>query len=168
MAAETDSMRPAGVQQHDDAGGVVHEWPEPPDLVGGHLPAPPFGEVAKAQHESADGGPVEEVGADHLDEPPPVGGAHPQLDRRPHRLALDARQGDRGQLLVVGVDEVEGVGPRQSAAVHSEQSLGGVVGPDQPGGGIDHHNRVGEPDRHVEQAARFDHQDSIGCRGPRP
>ena len=98
----------------------------------------------------------------------PVGGAHPQLDGRPHRLALDARERDRGDLLVVGVQEVEPVGPGQARAVDPEQPFRGVVGPDQPGRGVDHDDRVREPDSHVEQAPRFDHQDSIGCAGPRP
>ena len=45
----------------------------------------------------------------------PPGGPHPQLDGGPHRLALDARQRDRGDLLVVGVQEVEPVGPGHAA-----------------------------------------------------
>ena len=35
-------------------------------------------------------------------------------------------------------------------------------------GGVDHDDGVGQPDSHVEQASRFDHQDSIGCGGLRP
>ena len=53
----------------------------------------------------------------------------------PHRLALDARQRHRGDLLVVGVEEAEAVDPRHAGAVHPEQPFGGFVGPDQPGRG---------------------------------
>ena len=98
----------------------------------------------------------------------PPGARTRKLDRCPHGLALDARQRDRGDLLVVGVEEVEPAGPGQARAVDAEQPFGGVVGPNEPGRGIDHDDRVREPDGNVEQSPRFDHQDSIGCGGPRP
>ena len=73
-----------------------------------------------------------------------------------------------GHLAVVGVEELEPVGPGQARAIHPEEPFGGIVRPDQPGRGIDDDNGIGKPNSHVEQASRFDHQDSIGCGGPRP
>ena len=56
----------------------------------------------------------------------------PQFERRPDRLALDAGEGHAGQRLVVGVDDVEGVGPGQVGQPASEESLGRVVAPQDP------------------------------------
>ncbi len=89
----------------------MDEGPEAIYLAVGHLPAPSFGEVADTQHQAAHGGVLEEVGGHELDELPPITDADPELERRPEGLVLDAREGDRGQFLVLGVDDVQGVRP---------------------------------------------------------
>jgi hypothetical protein len=53
-------------QQHRDRRRVLHERPEPRDLVAARLPTAALGQVADAEHEI-----VAERRADHLDELPP-------------------------------------------------------------------------------------------------
>ena len=55
---------------------------------------------------------VAERRADELDQPPAVGPADPQLERRPDFLGLHAREREHRDLQVVGVDEVEPVACR--------------------------------------------------------
>ena len=78
MAAETDSTSPVGSSSMMMLAALWTRDRNRPDLVVGHFPAPPFGEVADAQHETARPGVwSEQVGADHLDELPPLGRSVP-------------------------------------------------------------------------------------------
>src|ERR1019366_9876853 len=93
------------LEKHDDARRIVDEGPEPTDLVVGHFPAPAFGEVADAEHQASDDRVGQAVGGDDLDELPTLPGAYSELDRCADGLALDARERDPGQLLVIAVDD---------------------------------------------------------------
>ena len=154
------------VQEHDHAGGVVHDGPELPDLVRGDLPTPALGQVPQAQHEPVHRRPVEEVGADDLDELPtrrePAPGAR---SASPPSCPGCSSSDTAATSWSSGWRNSSPSVPARRARVHPEQPFGGVVRPDQPGGGVDHDDGVGKPDSHVEQASRFDHQDSIGCGG---
>jgi hypothetical protein len=75
---------------------------------------------------------AEQVGRHHLHQLPSPARLDPQFERRPHGLALDAGQGHAGQSLVVGMDDVDGVGSRQLRRRASEEAFGGVIGPQEP------------------------------------
>ena len=126
-------------QEHRDRRRVLHERAEPRDLVAGDLPSPALGQVAHAEHEV-----VAERRADHLDEAPTVGAADAQLERRADFLGLHARERERRELEVVGVDEVEAVAADRLVDRDAEQPLGGAVGPADLGAGVDDQHRVGQ------------------------
>ena len=112
------------------------------DLVARDLPPAPLGQVAHAEHEV-----VAHRRADHLHEPPSVGPAHAQLERRAHVLALDAREREGGELEIVGMDEVEPVHPDRLVHRDPEEALGGAVGPTHVRARVDHQDGVGQGDR---------------------
>ena len=162
---DDDSTTPSLGQEHRHRRRVLHQRAEASDLVAGDFPAPPLGQVADAEHEV-----VAQWRADHLDEAPTVGAAQPQLQQRPDLLALNAGERERGELEVVGVDEVEAVLADRLVDRDAEQPLGGPVGPADAGAGVDDEHGVGQRLRDGGQGrevARGRHHPGTQCP-PRP
>ena len=138
----------AGVgQQQRDRRRVLHQGSEPCDLVAGDLPPAAFGEVAHAQQQL-----VVEGRTDHLDEPPSIATADPELERCADLLRLHARDGEHRELQVVGVDEIETVRADGLVDAHREHALGGMVGPPDASLRVDHQHGIGQ--RHRDGGSR--------------
>ena len=92
--------------------------------------------------------------ADHLDELPTRAAAHAQLERGPDLLRLHARERERGELEIVGVDELESACADGLLHRHAEDAFGGAVRPAHLRGLVDHQDRVGERGRDRGQRHR--------------
>ena len=147
--------RSGPVEQQEDAGRVVHQGPEPLDVVGGHLPAAPFGEVAQAPHEPVDGWLADQVGADQLDELPPGGRLDPELDGGADVLVAHARQRGDGQLDVFGMQELEPAGADDVGVGQPEDPLRGRIAPHQVALGVRHDDGIGQLQGEMLQPRRF-------------
>ena len=141
-------VRPAGGrlddavarQEHGHRRRVLHQRAEPRDLVAGDLPTAAFGQVADTEHE---------VVAERRRRSSRRVASRPQLrtrssSERADLLVLHAREGERGELEVVGVDEVEPVLADRLVDRDPEEPLGGAVGPPDVGAGVDHEHGVGQ------------------------
>ena len=123
MAADTDSTFPVSSTSIKHAGGVVDEGTEPSHVTAGDLPAATLGEVPYRQHHPSDIGILEEAAAHDLHETPPSGARTRSSRGVPDVFALNARQGHNGQLVVVGMDEIEHARAGHVVQVQLEQCL---------------------------------------------
>ncbi len=143
------------VEEEEDAGRVVDEGPEALDVVGGHLPPAPLGQVAEAPHEPVDGWLADEVGADQFDELPSGRCLDPELDGGAHALVQDTRQRGHGQLEVLRVEEFERVGPDDLRVGQAEDPLRGRVAPHQATICPGHDDGIGQLQGEMLQPRRF-------------
>ena len=146
---------PVAVEQQQDAGRVVHQGPEPFDVIGGQLPAASFGEVPQTPDESVDRRPSHEVGADQLDQLPPRRGLHAELDRRADALLAHAQERGDGQLDVLGVQELQSARPHDVRVGEPEEPFCRRIAPDQVALGVGHDDGIGQLQSQMLQPRRF-------------